>query len=121
MSLEFVNYLKNEKNAFTHAGKFHADDVFASALLRKINPDINITRGNSVPDGFEGLVFDIGRGEFDHHQNDSRVRENGIPYAAFGLLWEQIGDVLLGEDEALIFDRKFVQPLDENDNTGCKN
>lgn len=121
MSLEFVNYVKSEKNAFTHAGKFHADDVFSSALLRKINPDINITRGNSVPDGYDGLVFDIGRGEFDHHQNDSRIRENGIPYAAFGLLWEKIGDALLGEDEALIFDRKFVQPLDENDNTGCKN
>lgn len=59
--------------AFTHGGKFHADDVFSSALLLYINPEISITRGNSVPDDFTGIVFDIGRGEFDHHQKDSRI------------------------------------------------
>ena len=47
--------------AFTHGGKFHADDVFSSALLLYINPEISITRGNSVPDDFTGIVFDIGR------------------------------------------------------------
>lgn len=77
--------------AFTHGGKFHADDVFSSALLLYINPEIHITRGNKVPDDFEGIVFDIGRGSFDHHQKDSRIRENGVPYAAFGLLWEVLG------------------------------
>lgn len=61
--------------AFTHGGKFHADDVFSSALLLYINPEISITRGNSVPDDFTGIVFDIGRGEFDHHQKDSRIRK----------------------------------------------
>ena len=60
--------------AFTHGGKFHADDVFSSALLLYINPEIHITRGNKVPDDFEGIVFDIGRGPFDHHQKDSRIR-----------------------------------------------
>lgn len=60
--------------AFTHGGKFHADDVFSSALLLYINPEISITRGNSVPDDFTGIVFDIGRGEFDHHQ---RTAESG--------------------------------------------
>lgn len=39
--------------AFTHGGKFHADDVFSSALLLYINPEISITRGNSVPDDFK--------------------------------------------------------------------
>ena len=29
--------------AFTHGGKFHADDVFSSALLLYINPEISIT------------------------------------------------------------------------------
>ena len=62
--------------------------MFSSALLLYINPEISITRGNSVPDDFTGIVFDIGRGEFDHHQKDSRIRENGVPYAAFGLLWD---------------------------------
>ena len=107
--------------AFTHGGKFHADDVFSSALLLYINPEISITRGNSVPDDFTGIVFDIGRGEFDHHQKDSRIRENGVPYAAFGLLWESVGADILGEELAGKFDESFVQPLDNNDNTGEKN
>lgn len=107
--------------AFTHGGKFHADDVFSSALLLYINPEILITRGNKVPDDFEGIVFDIGRGPFDHHQKDSRIRENGVPYAAFGLLWEVLGKEILGEELAVRFDESFVQPLDNNDNTGEKN
>ena len=61
--------------AFTHSGKFHADDVFSAALLLYLNPEITITRGNRVPDDFEGIVFDIGRGRYDHHQKDSRVRK----------------------------------------------
>lgn len=61
-----------------------------------INPEITILRGNKVPEDFSGIVFDIGRGAFDHHQKDSRIRENGIPYAAFGLLWDAKG----GSDDA---------------------
>ena len=108
-------------SAFTHSGKFHADDVFSAALLLYLNPEIMITRGNRVPEDFDGIVFDIGRGQYDHHQKDSRIRENGIPYAAFGLLWEELGADILGEDLAQRFDEVFVQPLDNNDNTGEKN
>ena len=39
--------MKIPANGFTHAGKFHADDVFATALLQIIRPDIRITRGFS--------------------------------------------------------------------------
>jgi uncharacterized UPF0160 family protein len=108
-------------NAFTHGGKFHADDVFSAALLTYLNPNLEIERGFLVPDDFPGIVFDIGFGEFDHHQADSRIRENEIPYAAFGLLWEKYGQEILGEQEAKRFDRSFVQPLDLCDNTGCDN
>ena len=112
---------KKDAKAFTHGGKFHADDVFSSALLLYINPEIVISRGNKVPEEFDGIVFDIGRGRYDHHQKDSRVRENGVPYAAFGLLWEELGKEILGEELAEKFDEAFVQPLDNNDNTGEKN
>ena len=74
-----------------------------------------------MPEDFDGIVFDIGRGRYDHHQKDSRVRENGVPYAAFGLLWEELGGAILGEELAAEFDEAFVQPLDNNDNTGEKN
>lgn len=112
---------KKDALAFTHGGKFHADDVFSAALLLYLNPEIQIERGNQVPENYEGIVFDVGRGAYDHHQKDSRVRENGIPYAAFGLLWEVLGAEILGEDLAVQFDESFVQPLDQNDNTGEKN
>ena len=112
---------KKDAKAFTHSGKFHADDVFSSALLLYLNPEITITRGSKVPEGYDGIVFDIGRGEYDHHQKDSRIRENGVPYAAFGLLWERLGAGILGEELAQTFDEAFVQPLDNNDNTGEKN
>ena len=115
--------------ALTHGGKFHADDVFSAALLKIVRPGITIRRIFEVPDDFKGLVFDIGRGEFDHHQENAETRENGIPYAAFGLLWRELGvQVLLPgcspEDaaaEAARFDEHFIQPLDEDDNTGCGN
>ena len=112
---------KNNASAFTHSGKFHADDVFSAALLLYLNPEINISRGNKVPEIFDGIVFDIGRGQYDHHQKDSRIRENGVPYAAFGLLWEALGKEILGVELAEKFDQSFVQPLDNNDNTGEKN
>ena len=112
---------EKDAQAFTHSGKFHADDVFSSALLLSVNPEITIHRGSQVPEDFKGIVFDIGRGKYDHHQRDSRIRENGVPYAAFGLLWEELGAEILGEELAEKFDEAFVQPLDNNDNTGEKN
>lgn len=106
---------------FTHAGKFHSDDVFATALLKIINPDIEITRGFVVPDDYDGIVYDIGRGRFDHHQEDRKVRENGVPYAAFGLLWKEFGPILVGEEEAKRYDEKMIEDLDLSDNTGKDN
>lgn len=109
------------RKAFTHNGIFHADDVFSSALLLTLNPDIRIERGNKAPDAYEGIVFDIGLGRFDHHQSEKRVRGNGVPYASFGLLWEEYGALLLEEADAGQFDKEFVQILDESDNTGKVN
>ena len=48
--------MKIPANGFTHAGKFHADDVFATALLQILRPDIKIARGFTVPDDFDGIV-----------------------------------------------------------------
>ena len=48
--------MKIPAKGFTHGGKFHADDVFATALLMIVRPDIKVTRGFVVPDGFDGIV-----------------------------------------------------------------
>lgn len=107
--------------AFTHAGRFHADDVFSAALVRMLRPDIRIYRGFNVPKGFSGIVFDIGDGPFDHHRKDRLRRSNGAPYAAFGLLWREYGTYFLKPEQAQWFDEKFVQPLDVDDNNGTGN
>ena len=37
--------MKIPAKGFTHGGKFHADDVFATALLMIVRLDIKVTRG----------------------------------------------------------------------------
>ncbi len=106
-------------HGLTHAGVFHADDVFSTALLEILNPDFLVVRSNQIPTDYDGIIYDIGEGEFDHHKADSRVRENGIPYAAFGLLWERFGHLILtNEADFSEFDRHFVSQIDLADNTG---
>ena len=111
--------LINVNTAYTHAGSFHADDVFSAALLKILNPDIAIKRVFKAPTdiGEDEIVFDIGFGAFDHHQKDGRIRQNGIKYAAFGLLWERFGHLLIEDEEGRrMFDEQFIQPVDAQDN-----
>ena len=62
------------------------------------------------------LVFDIGGGEFDHHQIDALKRENGITYSSFGLLWKEFGRDFLTkrgidnvEDVFNTFDKDLIE------------
>lgn len=123
-----INVVKDYEIAkyVTHAGKFHADEVFGTILLEKVFGDIDIIRLPEV-DAFNldgKLVFDIGGGEFDHHQmGGNGQRDNGIKYAAFGLLWKRYGIEILEkmgaeniEDCYKMFDKNFVQFVDAGDN-----
>lgn len=115
----------NEKaytHAYTHGGKFHADDVACAALIRIIDPYFPIERGFSPPDDPDCIVFDIGNGEFDHHKVPKEVRPNGTAYAAFGKLWRVLqGGYKLTEEQMDRFDLDIVQPFDIADNTGRMN
>lgn len=105
------------KNGFTHGGKFHADDVFSTALLMMLQPDFRVTRGFKAPENFDGIVYDIGGGEFDHHQEPREYRPNGVPYAAFGKLWRHFGiDIVHDNVSTEIIDSLLVQPIDAVDN-----
>ena len=127
---KLYNDLKEEKifNLITHAGKFHADDVFSTALISIVQPQYILRRVSKITDDMindETLIYDIGGGKYDHHQPNAEWRtgeEGGIKYAAFGLLWRELGADLLGS-EALAekFDRDFVQVIDNTDNTGESN
>lgn len=108
----------------THNGGFHADDVLAVATLLLVYPDAVIVRSRDkeaiksadiVVD--VGLVYDAKTRRFDHHQPEGvGVRESGIPYASFGLVWKEWGGEMAGKDEALLIDRRLVSPVDAHDN-----
>ena len=108
-----------KKGCITHAGCFHADDVFSTALLKICFKDDfkSISRVNVVPEDFDGLVFDIGRGEYDHHQDDVELHESGIKFASFGLLCRDIIPELFGY---YVYNKlsQFIEDIDEQDNYG---
>ncbi len=111
--------LKKVKKAYTHSGCMHADEIFGAALLKLINPDIEIIRVpyiSDYDDGDDTIIFDIGGGQYDHHQTDNEVRENGIPYASFGKLWRDFGNALCSKRVVNIIDKIFVQYMDSTDN-----
>ncbi|HKH96890.1 MAG TPA: MYG1 family protein, partial [Beijerinckiaceae bacterium] len=84
--------------AVTHDGSFHADDVFAYAVLRAAVPGIALERTRDA-DAVEraDLVFDVGglfdpqTRRFDHHMRDRPLRDDGTPYSSLGLLWREYG------------------------------
>src|SRR5699024_8719809 len=82
------------KNLVKHNGKFHADDVFASVIMTRLFPTLTIvrTRDETVTGDQSNFVYDVGGGAFDHHGiDDTRQHANGVPIAAFGLIWQQFG------------------------------
>lgn len=82
----------NEADFVTHAGNFHADDVFSSMFMARLYGDIILIRLNDYKDDGSKIAFDIGLGKFDHHQaNYDKKRANGIHYCGFGLLWQEYG------------------------------
>ena len=110
----------------THDGKFHADDVCAvAALALLIDGPIEVIRTrdeNRINDADfvvdVGGIFDVDKQRFDHHQEGGAgVRRNGVPYAAFGLVWKTYGERLCGSEEvAKIIDKDMVASLDASDN-----
>ena len=114
----------NEANCITHSGTMHADEVFATAFLDLFLGDVRVYRTNKVEDYIgDALVYDIGRGKFDHHQIDALKRENGITYSSVGLLWKEFGrdflknnDYFNVEEVFLGVDKDLIEGIDADDN-----
>lgn len=118
----------------THDGRFHADEVFSSAVLKAIFPDAKIirTRDRSMTSPAPGRIiydvggdYDAGRMIFDHHQVGPPKRKDGTPYSSFGMIWGYFGRKWLetrgtpAGDVASIhasFDQDFVRLIDMLDN-----
>ncbi|MEI6843488.1 MAG: MYG1 family protein [bacterium] len=111
-----------------HNSKFHADDVFSVAtlfLLFEKEYDISVvrTRDQKIIDESDYAVdvgdsYDPEKNRFDHHQiGGAGKRENGIPYASFGLVWKKFGEELCGSNiVAEKIDLALVQGIDATDN-----
>jgi len=123
-----VRVVNNEEdaNCITHSGTMHADEVFATAFLDLYLGDIRVYRTNNIDPlkiSRDTLIYDIGRGKFDHHQNDALKREDGITYSSIGLLWKEFGkDFLKKKDYTNIeeifnaVDKDLIEGIDADDN-----
>ena len=109
----------------THSGYFHTDDLLAVATLLLKYPEAEVirSRDEEVIESAD-IVVDVGQKydassmRFDHHQpSGAGVRDNGIPYASFGLVWKEFGEeVAGGKDEAKIIEDKLIVAVDATDN-----
>ena len=108
----------------THPGNFHADDVFAVAVLGLVHGELDVVRirEHAALAAADARVDIGGRsdpatGDFDHHQRGGAgERANGIRYASFGLVWRAFGAQLAGGDlAAAAIDERLVQGVDAND------
>ena len=124
-----MKYLKNftkTKKLVTHNGSFHADDIFATATLSLVlDGKIKVVRTRDEKKIEEadyaydvGGIYDPDKNRFDHHQKGGAgARENGIPYASFGLVWKKFGIELTGSSLVVdLIDKHIVAPIDASDN-----
>jgi uncharacterized UPF0160 family protein len=118
----------------THGGTFHADDVFAFAVLRAALGDFEFARTRDAAlIAAADLVFDVGgiydpgQRRYDHHMRDLPRRPDGTPYSSVGLIWRDYGRAALPrlapgiEEEALDpvwsdVDAGIVVLIDQADN-----
>lgn len=137
-----LKYKGGEKvKLVTHAGRFHSDDVFATAILQlvleKYNIPYKVVRTYSPKQyGYTDetpncVVYDIGLGMYDHHQvgddaahcirEDKYTDENGKEhktrrkYSSVGLLWQEIGECLAGEYANDVYE-SIIKYIDDHDN-----
>lgn len=116
----------DKANCITHSGRFHVDDVVSTIFLSKIIDNVILSRVPTIgnKDVKDKIVYDIGLGEFDHHQkNRNGQRDNGIFYSSIGLLWRKFGKEYLKKIGVKYIDKTFeymdkelIQNIDAADN-----
>ncbi|ABR46691.1 metal-dependent protein hydrolase [Alkaliphilus metalliredigens QYMF] len=118
---------KPYKRVGTHHGRFHADEVMATAILMELfEIEVTRTRDPKILSKLD-IVYDVGGGVFDHHGIEKVYRDDGIPFAACGLIWNEFGRKVISMKESslveseieLVFesvDRALMKGIDAIDN-----
>ena len=120
--------IENLKTIITHDGVFHADEVFATALIKLVAKENNNenkiqiirTRNPKILQEHLALetsiVIDVGNSEYDHHQELKYNTINGeqIPMSSFGLVHKKFLELnLISFDKDL---QSLVTEIDKADN-----
>ena len=123
-----IKIVNNEQqaNCITHSGTMHADEVFSTAFLEMYLKDVRIYRTNYIDNSKvqeNTIIYDVGRGKYDHHQPEAAKRENDITYCSFGLLWKEYGkeflknyDIKYVDEVWNGIDKDLVEYIDADDN-----
>lgn len=118
---------RKDANVITHSGEFHADDVFAVAILSFLK-EIKLTRTRDigVPND-DTIIVDVGgrydgKRYFDHHQG-LITRKNGGNFASAGLIWMHYGKEILEKNNSQfknkvfeVVDNELMSKIDAHDN-----
>lgn len=109
----------------TCSGRFNADNILATVLLAEIYEKAYIMRVEKLPNGFYisyPLIVTYGfhriNSAFNYnYSKEIDYRDNGIPYAASGMIWRQSGRILCtdypnSEEVAKIVDTDLIQGID---------
>lgn len=128
LELTLMSQKKDVVTVVTHDGFFHADEVFALAVLNiyfeEVGKEMKIIRTRDLEKIAKAdMAVDVGNeydhksGRFDHHQKGrAGSHENGLPYAAFGLIWKHFGSTITSKSAAEYVEQKLVIPIDALDN-----
>lgn len=122
---------------FTHSQQFHIDELLAIALLdmyafnnekyelvrtrdEKILSEARNDANSFVID--VGGVYDASMRNFDHHQNDEKLRwPDGLPYSSCGLVWKWLRDSKklhqhMNDETMDIIENDLIRRVDKHDN-----
>lgn len=109
-----------------HGMNFHTDDILCVVLAKMMNPNIEVVRTNDMDkvnqylDDSNTIVADIGRGYFDHHQQDSVMSNiDGHKLCSAGIIYQTYkNDILMHPTIRKHFENVLAE-IDLQDNTGA--
>ncbi|CAH7372017.1 conserved hypothetical protein [Vibrio chagasii] len=120
----------------THSGSFHADELFATALIKRfVSKSVEVIRTRdeailtAATQDPNVWVVDVGRSynekrrNFDHHQASFSKTwpKTDIPYSSCGLVWSYLRkkgfiDKKLSPIALETIEKKLIKPIDKHDN-----